>query len=169
VTLPLSRNTNYTPGSPVKSSDLNDMQDAFIGRKFPPTWSWRSPLGRAASEINVAWDFGGFVKATSGGAAIALIPVAPNVGDRITVIGARILGTGAGLPVVVRLVRHNGDGGRAVVATLVVPTPLPIWAPYTATLPEPEIVADQNGYTFEADIPTADQAIQLVGFASDRL
>jgi len=30
VALPSSRNTTYTPGSPVRSNDLNDIQDAII-------------------------------------------------------------------------------------------------------------------------------------------
>lgn len=33
MTLPLTRNTTYTPASPVKSADLNDIQDAIIGGK----------------------------------------------------------------------------------------------------------------------------------------
>src|ERR1041384_5909428 len=33
MTLPASRNTNYTPASPVKSQDLNDIQDCIIGGK----------------------------------------------------------------------------------------------------------------------------------------
>lgn len=33
MTLPISRNTTYTPASPVKSADLNDLQDCIVGNK----------------------------------------------------------------------------------------------------------------------------------------
>jgi hypothetical protein len=167
--LPTSREGPIGSHAPVTSTRIAAIEDSIIGRKFPPTWNWRIPLGRAALEVNVAWDFNGFVKATSGGATIGLIPIAPNVGDRITDLGARILGTGAGPSMAVRLQRHNGDGTRTLIATLTVAAPPAAWAFYTVAVAPAEVVADQRGYSIEADLPTTNQAIQLVGFRSDRL
>jgi hypothetical protein len=36
MALPISRNTDYTAASPIKSVDLNDLQDALIGAKHGP-------------------------------------------------------------------------------------------------------------------------------------
>jgi hypothetical protein len=168
--LPTSTEGPIGSHAPITSTRIAAIEACIIGRKFPPTWNWRLPLGRPASEINVAWDtVGGFVKATGGGALLDMVPITPDVGDRITDIGARILGTGAGGPVVVRLWRQNGDGTRAPLATLTVVAPPAVWALYTVALGPAEVVADQKGYSFEVDLPTANQAIHLVGFRSDRL
>jgi hypothetical protein len=172
MTLPVSRNTNYSPGAtPVRAADMNDLQDNIINRKFPPTWWWRIPLGRAASEVNLTWDaVNGFVKANPGPANFDLVPAYANVGDRITTIGARVLGTGAGGNVVVRLYRNNGDGtARTQLAALTITTPPASWGIYTVALGTPEVVADQKAYFFQCDIPTTNQSVAIVGYQSDRL
>ena len=40
MALPDSRNTTYTAGLPVKAADLNDLQDAVIGRKHGELELW---------------------------------------------------------------------------------------------------------------------------------
>lgn len=156
------------PISPVKIADI---EACIIGAKVPPLWRWRIPLGRTASEVNIAWDMvSGFIKANPGAATFDMVPIDPRVGDRITHIGARVLGTGSGLPVVIRLFRNNGDGTtRSLMATLTINAPPASWATYTVPLTQPEVVADGRGYVFAGDIPTTNQAIALLGYLSDRL
>lgn len=168
--LPTSREATHGTGSVIKGTTVDAIQDSIIGRKFGPGWRWLPPLGRAASELNLTWDtINGFVKATTA-ANFDLVVIQPNVGDRITTIGARVLGTGAGGNVVIRLFRNNGDGtGKSLMGTLTIATPPATWATYTAPLTKPENVADAMGYYFQADIPTANQCVSVVGYQSDRL
>lgn len=169
--LPTSRDRTFIAAASIPSATVNALQDCIVGRKYPPTWTWRPPLGRAASEINLTWDVvNGFVKANPGPANFDLVPITPNVGDRITTIGARVLGTGAGSNVVVRLYRNNGDGtARTTLATLTIVTPPAAWALYSVALGAAETVADGKGYFIQADIPTTNQSVALVGYQSDRL
>lgn len=171
MSLPTSRDLTFGTASKVTSAILNTLQDCIIGRKYPPTWWWRVPLGRAASEVNLTWDtVNGFVKANPGPANFDLVPLLANVGDRITTIGARVLGTGAGGTVVIRLYRNNGDGtARTQLAALNIVTPPAAWAFYSVALGAPETVTDQKAYFFQADIPTTNQSVGLVGYQSDRL
>lgn len=44
LVLPDSRNTTYTPGTPVKSADLNDIQDMIANKRKPLTWRAGLPI-----------------------------------------------------------------------------------------------------------------------------
>lgn len=171
MNLPISRNTVYAPGAKVLNPDLAALEDCIRGMKYPPTWTWTIPLGRPASEVSLLWDaVNGFVKANPGPASFDLVPIEPNVFDRITTLGARVIGTGAGGNVVVRLLRNNGDGtARTTLATLTIVTPAAAWATFTVALATPEIVGDSKGYFIQADLATTNQSIALVGYQSDRL
>jgi hypothetical protein len=45
VSLPTSRNTTYTPASPIKSNDLNDIQDSIINLYAAADWRPLPPIG----------------------------------------------------------------------------------------------------------------------------
>ncbi|MEO7731240.1 MAG: hypothetical protein ABIY55_09730 [Kofleriaceae bacterium] len=80
--LPAARNTTYTAASPVRSVDLNDLQDCIIGKKFPstpfylPASSWRVVLGVATLDTGGVWTLG------AGTQLVREISLAP--GTRIT-------------------------------------------------------------------------------------
>jgi hypothetical protein len=61
--LPTSRNRTYNPDSPVRSADLNDLQDAIVETKHPliliPLGAscWRQKAGGAGVEGDMQWTF----------------------------------------------------------------------------------------------------------------
>lgn len=164
---PPTRPRTYVEGTPVDPNDMNEIFDAEIDNRGSK-WHWLVPQGRQALETNLTWDYiNGTTTANPGPGFGTLITISPPVGSRITTIGARVLGTGAGGAVVVTLYRNNGDGtARTVIATLNIPAPAAAWAEYTQALAAAEIVADQKGYFFEIELPTTNQAIALIGWQS---
>lgn len=128
-------------------------------------WRWQIPLGRSAAEVNITWDDStGTATASPGPGLLDSIPVRVDVGETISTIGARILGTGGGGSVVVHLYRLPADGsGRVAIGAINVPAPAATWTKYTSDLGTPEVVADGVGYVLEVEMPTTGQAIALVG------
>jgi hypothetical protein len=64
MSLPGSRNTNYSPGATaLRGNDLNDFQDCIIGKKYPstplyiPGTSWRVVQGSPTLDSNGLWTF----------------------------------------------------------------------------------------------------------------
>lgn len=171
--LPTARETTFAASAKVLGNVINALLDAILGRFFPATWAWTIPLGRAASEVNLTWDaVNGKITAT-GAANFDFVPIAPGagpfVGDRITTIGARVLGTGAGGNVTVSLMRDNGDGSAVTeVVRLTIVTPPAAWALYTVALAPCELAVDRNAYFFRGTLATAGQAIATLGYQSDR-
>lgn len=98
MALPTSRNTTYGSASPVKSADLNALQDCVIGRKKPP-WTrvfWPKFLTRGATLVDeVTFGLDTFVGVKSTGSAIALVEIPCEVGDRITGLKYDAIGNGA--------------------------------------------------------------------------
>jgi hypothetical protein len=95
MTLPLSRNTTYTAGAQVKSTDLNDLQDAVInGRHGLITIRIPASLG-CAQNNTIAWSL------DAGGVAGApfpqwSVPLTIAAGDRIVAIRARLQDSATG-------------------------------------------------------------------------
>lgn len=81
MSLPLSRNTSYAASSPVKSADLNDMQDCVIGGKHGQKYL---AIPAAAARWDSGWSFAGNGnRIISSGAAIVYFPIPACVGDEI--------------------------------------------------------------------------------------
>lgn len=86
MSLPASRNTTYSPSDPVKSADLNAIQDQIVGAKHPAlsialgAAAFLPKAGGNASLGDGQWTFGAV--STLQGSASARIPV----GTRITTI-----------------------------------------------------------------------------------
>lgn len=167
MALPTSRNETYAANSKVKAVTLNDIQDCIIGDKMAANYEWVGPRGFA--EVNITNDnVNGNVYANPGAATIAQVPLQLAVGRRVTDIAARVLGTGAGGNVVVRLRRYNGDGTSTVMGTLTINTPPAAWATYTLVI-TPFTVESAKPCYFEADLPTTNQKISGFGFNRDKL
>ena len=64
--LPSSRNTTYTGGTPVKSVDLNDLQDCLIGAKHPLITRRLSAMSGASFSATQTAGGGNFSPTTSG-------------------------------------------------------------------------------------------------------
>jgi hypothetical protein len=170
MTLPTSRNDTLTPASTVPASLLNALQDQVVGAKRPPLWRWQTPQGLVAADVNLGYVADGSIIAGGAGAVLGLVPVTGLlVGDRITAISARVLGTGVATNVVVRLYRNNGDGtARTGIGTITIGTPPASWNTYTLT-GLTEVVAPGKAYFLQADLPSTGQAIALLGVQTDRL
>lgn len=65
MALPTSRNTTYAADSPIKSADLNDLQDTVVGMKVPlhylhlPAAAWQARAGGGAVLGDHVWTFSG--------------------------------------------------------------------------------------------------------------
>jgi hypothetical protein len=79
MALPTSRNTTYTPASPIKSNDLNAIQDCIIGAKHGDV-VLSLPGCAAAASANVSVSGG---KASSTGAANIQIAIPMLQGCRL--------------------------------------------------------------------------------------
>jgi hypothetical protein len=112
--LPTSRNTTYTPGSQVKSADLNDFQDQIIGlfagrraprrRLIPPTAGRFE--GNPSSGTVVLQN--GWIQNTAGTERL-FIPVTVEQGERILLVELMIDPAATGTPSF-QLQRDDGDG-----------------------------------------------------------
>lgn len=93
MALPSSRNTTYGPTSPVKSADLNALQDCVIGRKKPP---WTRSFWPVFSMNDAGFSTTVFppVKWTNTVASGSTIAVACDEGDRITALIFKAFGNG---------------------------------------------------------------------------
>lgn len=79
MSLPLSRNTTYTAASPIKSNDLNDIQDCIISTKRQPTWRNFFPM--FSYVLNITHNSLGYAVATGNGFGFMQLPF--DTGDRI--------------------------------------------------------------------------------------
>jgi hypothetical protein len=111
--LPTSRNTTYIPGSKVKAQDLNDLQDCFIGRKFPAHDLSLSPFifasdGSWSIASGVTFADVGYIQST--GAGRCAIPIPVTAGDVITAVTFERYGDGAADFTAVELFKRAAGG-----------------------------------------------------------
>ena len=96
MSLPSSRNTTYAATSPVKSADLNLIQDCIIGGKH----------GTLTKQVGISPSCPGYANAsgiaTSGGALSSGMIIPLHVGDRIATVRAYVNDNATG-PTKVRL------------------------------------------------------------------
>ena len=65
MALPTSRNTSYTASAPVKSADLNDLQDAIVAAwhgdvsLWLPAPLWQVETGGSGGHVDGTYTFGG--------------------------------------------------------------------------------------------------------------
>lgn len=83
MSLPESRNTSYAASSPIKSADLNDLQDCIIDGKHGLKYM---TIPAIAGHYASGWSIiGNGNRLESTGAAVLFLPVAPTfVGDRLS-------------------------------------------------------------------------------------
>lgn len=93
--LPTSRDTTYTPGDPVKSADLNDIQDCIVGNKKKATTRVVSPFTMQAIGGTPFWSAIGNGYVQSPGACGGIVPLYMETGDRFTGLTISSWGNGA--------------------------------------------------------------------------
>lgn len=91
--LPTGRNTTYGADTPVKSADLNDLQDMVIGKKCGPTVRSSLPLLTSPGTWSYYTTDGIVVSGVAGNAAYFAVPC--EEGDRIT--GFKVTASGNGV------------------------------------------------------------------------
>lgn len=83
MALPISRNTTYSPGSPIYSADLNALQDCVIARKG-------GKIAHSISRANANGGGGSYQDSVAlTGSAIDVVGIGPAIGA--TVYGATVL------------------------------------------------------------------------------
>jgi hypothetical protein len=133
VTLPYSRNTDYSPGSPVKSYDLNDLQDAVVNLYRSEGWVPLPLVGRFDQcSYN---EVGGYVE-NSGAPWSAALPLAFWPGVRIKALRIARSGNGASsLSLRLKKIELVGTAlSASAVKTTTVASPPSAWASTELTL-----------------------------------
>jgi hypothetical protein len=121
MTLPISRNTTYGPGSPVKSSDLNDIQDAIVGAKYGDL-PWTTSAIKGA-DYGAAWTYdNATARFKSTGAGSRLVTLDLNVGDHLTGLEFQVSGDGVA-DVTAFVFFINAAGALTNIGTLAVANP----------------------------------------------
>lgn len=142
--LPYSRNTDYSAGSPVKATDLNDIQDAIVNAYRAEGWVPLPLVGRfdqcAYNEV------GGYIE-NSGAPWFAALPLAFWPGVRIKAL--RIVRQGNGSSAMsLRLKKIELTGtslAPAAVRSLTVSAPSSVWTASELTLTQAEwLVTGRN-------------------------
>lgn len=81
MSLPDSPNTVYAASSPIKSADLNDIQDCIVDGKHGQKYL---AIPAAAARWDSGWSFAGNGnRIISSGSAVAYFPIPACVGDEI--------------------------------------------------------------------------------------
>jgi hypothetical protein len=164
--LPSSRNTTYVASSPVKSADLNAIQDCIVGMKYPTRTVWFPPLSRTANDITVTFTNGMYFASANNG-SINYVAAPIGEGDRVTRLRANVKGTGGAGNVQVVLTRWK-DGVQTTVGTLTIVNPPNAWANYDAAI-GPFVVAAGEAYWLNCVFALQNQGISAFGLDSDRL
>lgn len=166
--LPSSRNTTYSPATPIKSADLNLIQDCLVGAKRSSAWRWMSPCTPNVINTNTM-NLDGVMFAAAGhfeGMSLGMW----QEGDRITGMAVRHIGTGVSCTPVYTLNANLGNGAPVVIGTLTFVNPGATWNTYTYTLATPYVLpAAVSLFLSEtASLPVSNK-LGLVGIQSDRL
>jgi hypothetical protein len=127
VSLPTSRNTTYTPSSPLKSNDLNDIQDWIINLYSASGWMPLPPIG--ARYENCAYnEAAGYVDCSSAPWSCA-IPIVLPVGMQVRNVRAYRFGNG-GSSMNLRLRKVEFTAGAPAMSTvksLLISNPAAAW------------------------------------------
>jgi hypothetical protein len=119
MSLPFSRNTTYTPASPIKSVDLNDIQDCIIDGKHGDVWRSASLPAFKQNAGDTLVNTDGYLQPAASvlNRVFAAMPVFP--GEEVVEVVARIDRGGAGA-VQVKVTAWDGTGAglEDVIATL---------------------------------------------------
>lgn len=147
--LPDSRNRTYTDGDPIIPADLNDLQDAVLEgwhAEIPLTlsaWGWQFSAGytRNAPE--------GYITST-GGAAVATMPIPVRNGQRLKEIRFERYGDGAAdIAITVYKTDMVNVGSATSIETGAVTNPPAAWATTTLDVDPDVVFAPGEGLTVE--------------------
>jgi hypothetical protein len=116
LSLPISRNTNYAPGSQVLSADLNALQDQFVTDHGTKTLQIPfAPPTASTGNTNALNDYG-----LTGANASLLIPIPLSQGNKILAVRARIKDSATG-PTKIRItLRSETDGVASIIGTPII-------------------------------------------------
>lgn len=168
--LPTSRNTDYTPASPVKSADLNDLQDQIIA-----LWSGKhgdvvgtisaaapgieAATTGAAVQTPVRWTF------TSSGAIHYPLPL--RQGDRLKSITFARKGDGAADIGLADVIKTTAAGVDTVLETISVNNPAAAWADTTIDVDPDYTLAAGDTITLRITATAANIQIGNIRFTYD--
>ena len=183
MALPLTRNTNAAPGSPVKSADINDIQDHIIalaaGLRVTHTLALPLVNGfqvdasftvlEGTGEISKTFDVGVGV-ATPGTTKFLAVPFAAEPGTRITEAALHVLdksGTGNLKLKLFRTLKTStlpsqigGDAIATAVGELLLSS--------AAVDPTPFVIAADYNYFFMIEFPNENVALSHLALTVDK-
>ena len=165
--LPMSRNENCAPETPVRSALLNDIQDCIVVGAHGLKTMWYPPFSRVANDSGTITFTNGFVFAGANTSAMNYIAAPIDQGKTIAGLRARVKGTGAAGNVVVSLIRWRDQGPETTEATLTIVSPPNSWATYAVVMPTPLIVAAGDAFWLRCAFALTNQAVVGIGVDYD--
>jgi hypothetical protein len=129
VSLPSTRNTTYTPASPIKSTDLNDIQDSIVNLYSAAGYTPLSPIG--AKFDNCAYNEPSGYVDCSGAPWSCAIPIVLPAGMQVRNVLVYRFGNGAS-SMNLRLRKSELSAGVVAMSTiksLNIANPAAAWVP----------------------------------------
>lgn len=125
MTLPASRNRTYAPNSPVRSADLNDIQDNIVGGKHgDKILTIAATAGEVATAAGGAWNLAagfGVVGHAWVSPSLANLSVSfslpLHIGDRIKSVRALVKDTAGGHTLDMQLVKSTSTFTQTQIGT----------------------------------------------------
>lgn len=170
MALPTSRNTTYTPAAPVKSADLNAIQDNLISAYGDVHGDRTLVLPGIPNFTNqCAWDLGNGWVASSGAPWTALYNLFLPIGKRIKSLAIQRYGTGgSSMNLILRKVTP-GATAPVSVQTLAIAAPPASWNDSLLTLATPEEVQANEYFMFEVNGAIAAQQFKCLRVVVDQI
>lgn len=141
MTLPASRNTTYTSGSPVKSADLNAIQDAIIGQKHGDVVMTIHP-SLFTITTGGAYNANGYVATSASGTMRCAVPMLE--GSRIKEVVFSRYGDGAADITAMNVQIYDSIGSLpTAIGSGTVTNPPASWADTTIGVTEHQLAAGE--------------------------
>lgn len=166
--LPDSREHTYGANEPVRSTDLNAIQDAIIGMKKPKHWVWFMVLAGQPGETAVTIDAAGATATANTGFVRNTLRGILEVGDYVYTVKSRFFGSAATGNSLIELY-ENRDNAGTLKATLTIVDPPASWADYSQSLGgTPLQILDGRTYSFDLTFGKTGRAVSAIGLEIGR-
>lgn len=164
--LPESRNTTYAPSDPIKSADLNELQDGQVAGAHGAIVD-NVHLGAAVLASAVVNGSGQVQTSGAGIASLYALPV--RVGDTLT--GARLRASGNGTVDIThaRVWRNQADGTLDDLGDTPISNIGATWTTYALPFTAPVEVADGDSFWVEIIFNAAGLLMTTFGLAKKHL
>ena len=121
MTIPFTINTVYTPATPVKSTDLNEIQQSLNGNKHPD--KVQGINGSAFFQISGTAVTKNFSSITSAGACVVNYCPVLHQGDRLKKVSLQVSGNGVADITAFDVYKVTSAGAEVLLGTVAITNP----------------------------------------------